>query len=201
MASTIHSILLIAADEDDGAQRHEAWLSESFEVHRASSSKEGLEILDRDMDVILLDGLYGGFADEFLTDIGREVLGCRTALLTEAEPDIDSTDLVIDEYLIKPIGENELLDVIERLSKRAAYEKQVSLLYSLASQKAALEFSRNRDEEKLEKLGQKVELAVEEADATLLEVLEYYDIAELVDDPAVEENRSSKVFSPCIVTE
>lgn len=137
--------VLVADDEPAIVDGHAARLEGGYAVRRAYSGREALDRVDEFVDVALLDRRMPEVdGDEVLDTIRRRGYGCRVAMLTGVDPDFDVVELGFDEYLRKPIEEETLLDAVERLCTRKAYDEELQQLFSLASRAAALESEYDR---------------------------------------------------------
>lgn len=117
--------ILVVDDEPGLAALYEAWLQESYAVRTANGGKAALELIDREVDVVLLDrqmpGLSGG---EVLTELRGAGYDCPVALVTAAKPTVDAMDLGYDEYLLKPVERDGVLDCVRRLDSIADFDAQ-----------------------------------------------------------------------------
>lgn len=138
--------VLIADDEPGLADGHAARLPE-YDVRTAYDGTEALEALTEDVDVVLLDRRMPGLSgDEVLEHIRERGLGCRVAMLTGVEPDVDIISMGFDEYLTKPISRTELREAIERMRQRSTYDAKLQEYFALASKRATLETEHSPEE-------------------------------------------------------
>lgn len=132
--------VLVVEDERSLADIYVTWLEDEFEVRTAYNGNEALDLLDDDVDVVLLDRRMPVLSgDAVLDEIDRRGLDCRVALVTAVQPDVDIVDLRFDDYLLKPVAEEDLRDLVERLLNRAEYDRQMQEFFALVSKKATLE--------------------------------------------------------------
>ncbi|MBP1987428.1 HalX domain-containing protein [Halolamina salifodinae] len=133
-------LVLVVEDESDLADLYAAWLGNSYRVRTAYGGREALEKLDADIDVVLLDRRMPGLSgDEVLDAIQQRGIDCQVAMVTAVEPDFDVLEMGFDDYLVKPVAREELLDTVGDLERRSSYDAGVQELFSLASKKALLE--------------------------------------------------------------
>ncbi|GAB7093140.1 response regulator [Halolamina litorea] len=133
-------LVLVVEDESDLADLYAAWLGNSYRVRTAYGGREALENLDAEVDVVLLDRRMPGLSgDEVLDAIGERGIDCQVAMVTAVEPDFDVLQMGFDDYLVKPVAREELLDTVGDLERRSTYDAGVQELFSLASKKALLE--------------------------------------------------------------
>jgi len=140
-------VVLIVEDEQDVAETYRLWLAESHEVRTARDGEEGIEQLDAEVDVVLLDRMMPGISgDEVLEYIREEELGCRVAMVTAVEPDFDILDMGFDAYLSKPVKGSELEATVENLLERSTYDSLRQEYYALIEKRATLEATKNQAE-------------------------------------------------------
>lgn len=132
--------VLVVDDEPALVDGQAARLESEYTVRTAYDGNEALEQLDDAVDVVLLDRRMPGIrGEEVLDRIREQGLDCRVAMLTGIEPSFDILDMGFDDYLQKPVGKEELFDVVERMLQRARYDRKLQEFFSLASKAAALE--------------------------------------------------------------
>lgn len=132
--------VVIVEDETDLANLFAVWLGKSHTVEIATDCEAAYELFDHSVDVALLDrNLPDGTGDELLTFIRHRGLDCRVAMVTGVEPSLDIVEMGFDEYLCKPVSEDELLDTVGRLVAQEEYRDGIAELFSLTTKKALLE--------------------------------------------------------------
>jgi DNA-binding response OmpR family regulator len=140
MTASDKSVVLIIEDEPDVVETYKLWLVGEYEVRTAEGGDEGLERLDDDVDVVLLDRMMPGLSgDEVLEQIRECDLDCRVAMVTAVEPDFDILEMGFDAYLSKPVESTELHDTVTRLLDRSAYDDLLQEYYALVEKRATLE--------------------------------------------------------------
>jgi DNA-binding response OmpR family regulator len=139
--------VLVVDDVRDLADLYAAWLDEEYQVRTAYGGEEAIEGLDRTVDVALIDRLMPAVSgDEVLEHVRREGFDCRVAMVTAVEPDFDIIEMGFDEYVVKPIRRDEILEAVESLLSRSTYDEQLREFYSLASKRAALQSQKSAEE-------------------------------------------------------
>ena len=132
--------ILVIDDEERVGQAFALWLDDGYRVETATDGEEGLAKLTDDVDVVLLDrhmpGLSGG---EVLERIREAGYGCRVAMVTAVDPDLDIVDLPFDDYVSKPVDRETLRSVIDRLLRLDRYDRRMGELYAVDRTLAALE--------------------------------------------------------------
>ncbi|WP_222919096.1 response regulator [Natrinema sp. SYSU A 869] len=132
--------VLIVEDEPDLADLYAAWLEGDCDVETAYDGNEALDAIDSTIDVVLLDRRMPGLSGDTVLDTIRERdLDCRVAMVTAVEPDFDIIEMGFDDYLVKPVSKDELIDIIDQLLLRATYDEQLQEFFALASKKALLD--------------------------------------------------------------
>ncbi|WP_436934156.1 response regulator transcription factor [Halovenus marina] len=139
MSGTEPATVLVVDDERDVADAYAAQLSDEFIVSTAYSGKEALEKVDASVDVVLLDRRMPGISgDEVLEKIRQRELNCRVAMVTAVDPDFDIIDMPFDDYIIKPVSRDDLLETINQLLTTAEYESTLRRYYALTAKHATL---------------------------------------------------------------
>jgi two-component system response regulator AdeR len=140
MSDGDRAIVLIADDEPAIVDGQASRLEGDYHVRRAYSGREALDALDETVDVALLDRRMPDHSgDEILSRLRHEEYDCRVAMLTGVEPSFDIADMGFDDYLRKPVDEEELYDCVERLLTRQDYDAGLQEFYSVARRIALLE--------------------------------------------------------------
>jgi two-component system response regulator AdeR len=147
MSDSEDPIVLIVEDEPDVAETYSLWLEDDYEVRMAQNGDVGLEKLDSDVDVVLLDRMMPGLSgDEVLEHIREDALECRVAMVTAVEPDFDILEMGFDAYLSKPIKSDQLRETVRNLLERSEYDTLLQEYYSLVEKQATLEATKSRAE-------------------------------------------------------
>lgn len=168
-------LVLVVEDEADLADLYAAWLGDSYRVRTAYGGREALDNLDAEVDIVLLDRRMPGLSgDDVLDVIQDRGLDCQVAMVTAVEPDFDVLGMGFDDYLVKPVARDELLETVENLNRRGTYDSGVQELFSLASKKALLEAEKTDAEldenEEYGELTDRLETLREELDTTIDEM-------------------------------
>jgi DNA-binding response OmpR family regulator len=174
MSEDLPSVLVVE-DEADLADLYAAWLGGEYDVDTAYGGHEAIEQLHEEIDVILLDRRMPGLSgDEVLVAVRDRGIDARVAMVTAVEPDFDIVEMGFDDYLVKPVTRENLIDTVESLLDRAEYDSGVQELYAVASKKAVLE-------------SEKGQAALEESD-------EYAELQERYDELQAELNTQLEGF-------
>lgn len=108
--------VLIVEDEPELADIFSIWLSEDFAVETVTNGEAGLEKLDPNLDVIVLDWRIPDVSgEEILSEMRTAGLDASVAVITGADPEVIDVDDGVDVVLRKPIRSQELVGAIQDL--------------------------------------------------------------------------------------
>ncbi|MEE6210102.1 response regulator [Salarchaeum sp. III] len=136
----------VAVVEDEHSVRdlYTAWLADTYDVRTADTLAAARDIIDDTVAVVLLDRrLPDGSGDDLLAMIDERDLPCRVAMVTGVEPDTDVVSLGFDDYLVKPVERDVLVETVERLVDLHDYPGDVRAYYQTAAAKASLEAAKS----------------------------------------------------------
>ena len=140
MSDPHKATILVVEDEVDLADTYALWLQEAYTVKTAYDGSSAIEQLDETVDVVLLDRRMPDISgNEVLSAIRERGFECQVAMVTAVDPDFDIADMEFDAYLVKPIEEDELEGLVERLLTRSQYDDRLQEFYALATKKAILD--------------------------------------------------------------
>ncbi|MFB6310761.1 MAG: HalX domain-containing protein [Salinirussus sp.] len=164
--------VLVVDDERDVADLYAVWLSTEYDVRTAYGGQDAIEAIEDAVDVVLLDRqMPDRSGDDVLSWIARGDSDPRVVMVTAVDPDFDVVDMPFDEYLTKPVEQEELVDVVDRMLERDRYDETMREYFALASKKATLEAEKPPAELGKDERYRRVVHAVEElgsrADATV----------------------------------
>ncbi|MFB6083027.1 MAG: response regulator [Halorientalis sp.] len=156
--------VLIAEDEQHLADLYTDYLAEDYDVVTAYGGEAAVEILHdeaHDVDVALLDRRMPDLSgDKVLADINESGNDCRVAMVTAVDPGFDIIDMGCDDYLVKPVSRDDLLDVVERLLKLSEYSEKHQQLTSKKLKRNVLEVEKSPAElersERFERLSSEI---------------------------------------------
>jgi DNA-binding response OmpR family regulator len=136
-------LVLVVEDERDLADLYATWFGDDYRVETSYGGREALDALDDlgdEVSVILLDRRMPDLSgDEVLEGVRERGVDSRVAMVTAVEPDFDIIEMGFDDYLVKPVTREDLVDTVERMLLRTDYDDGVQELFALASKKALLE--------------------------------------------------------------
>lgn len=131
--------VLVVDDDPQILELYRNYLESEYDVRTAMYGDEALDQLDDEIDVVLLDRRMPDLSgDEVLQRIRDQEYDCRVAMVTAVEPDFDLLDLGFDDYVVKPVTRDELLDLVEALESRSAYDDPIQEWLALLSKQAML---------------------------------------------------------------
>jgi DNA-binding response OmpR family regulator len=154
--------ILVVDDETGLADLYAVWLSDNHNVETAYSGEEALAKVDAAIDIVFLDRRMPQMSgDEVLATIRDQNLDCQVAMVTGVDADFDILEMPFDDYLSKPISEEDLTAVVDRLHRRSAYDDAIQDYFSLVSRQATLEAEKQPEQlagnEEYAKLVDKIE--------------------------------------------
>lgn len=139
-------VVLVVDDDPHLVGMYAAMLEDSHTVRTATSGEEALDRLTEEIDVMLLDRrMPGRSGDDVLETVREEGYDCRVAMLTAVEPEVDITEMAFDAYVVKPIRQQDLHDLVESLLLRAGCSRDTRELLSVTSKLVALESQFHED--------------------------------------------------------
>ncbi len=139
--------VLVVDDESRLADLFAAWLTTEYNVEAAYDGESALELMEESVEIVLLDRRMPGLSgDEVLERIRADGYDCRVVMVTAVDPDFDIIEMGFDDYLVKPVSKDELLDVVKNVTSRSDYESDIQEYYSLVSKKSLLESEKSERE-------------------------------------------------------
>lgn len=131
--------ILIVEDDKGLAGLYSHWLNDGFTTNIAHNCTAAYGHFFTPLDVIVLDrNLPDGSGDELLTEIRELGLDCRVVMVTGKKPTIDIVDMEFDEYLRKPITEEELRSTVTRLIEQKNFREKFIEYNRLKAKKSLL---------------------------------------------------------------
>lgn len=139
--------ILVVEDERDLADMYASYLRDGNDVTVVYGGNQAIDVLEDGFDVVLLDRRMPEVTgSEVLEYIEEASLTCRVAMVTAVNPDFDIIDLGIDDYLVKPVTREELLNTVARLVKLDAYNERMQELTAKKLKRNVLEFEKTKAE-------------------------------------------------------
>ncbi|WP_196219644.1 HalX domain-containing protein [Halorubrum sp. BV1] len=138
-------VLVLDADPDRGDE-YAAWL-DAYGVRVAESVESGLDALDDEVDVVLLDaGLIDADPASTVGRIRARHADCQIGLLSGDSGGIAVLGLDVDEYVPRPIAREELRETVARLVDHGAVEGALDRYLSLVERRRRVEARRDPEE-------------------------------------------------------
>ncbi|MCT9096338.1 HalX domain-containing protein [Haloarchaeobius sp. HME9146] len=186
-------VALIVEDEPDLANLYAAWLRDACTVKTAYNGQQALEAISEEVDIVLLDRRMPGLSgDEVLSTIRDRELDTRIAMVTAVEPDFDIIQMGFDDYLVKPVSKDDLLEIIDQLLLRSTYDEQIQEFFALASKKALLDSQKTEAElrasEKYSRLEDRLHVMRAQIDETITELSDHDAYRRVCQDLARTDN-------------
>lgn len=135
--------VLVVEDEESLANLYVEWLSSKYNVLKAVSGNEALKRVDEEVDLVVLDRELPDSSGEQVSDKIDNVYDCSIMFTTAHDPEVDIIDMSVDEYLIKPVSKDELLDTASKIIERKELTDMEKRLHSLEAKKEVLEEEKN----------------------------------------------------------
>lgn len=130
----LETTVLVVDDEEPVANLYETYLDDHHNVRVAYGGREALNKLDDAVDVVLLDRRMPGLSgDDVLKKIRDREADCRVVMVTALDPDFDIVDMPFDEYLTKPVQQEEILDAVEEQLLYATYDSRLREYFRIKS--------------------------------------------------------------------
>ena len=164
--------VLVVEDERTLAEMYASWLAETYDVETAHNGETALGAYDAGVDVVLLDRRLPGITgDDVLEHIRGTDDDCRVAMVSAVTPDFDIYGMGFDDYLVKPVSREELLDLVERMLRVNDYERGLGRYFALSSKLALLRSYRTEAELVESEVYTELRAELDELDRELTEVI------------------------------
>ncbi|MEE6208992.1 response regulator [Salarchaeum sp. III] len=136
--------VLVVDDERAFADAVALWLDD-YEVEVAYDGDEALDAYTPDVAVVLLDRRMPTVSgDDVLRDLRDHDADVRVAMLTASEVGVESADLPFDEYLQKPIDQDEVREAVATLQRQHSYPEPVREYVSVLVRLSELESTHSK---------------------------------------------------------
>lgn len=139
--------VLAVDDDEDLADTYAIWLDGEYDVRTTYDGESAIDAVDSDVDVVLLDrrmpDMSGGDVLDAIRERGYDV---RVSMLTAVEPDEDILEMPFDEYLVKPVTRDDVIDTVENLLARSEYDDDLQEYFAVSAKLATLEAELSPDE-------------------------------------------------------
>lgn len=106
--------MLVVDDEEKLANMFTLWLRGDYDVRTVYEGEAFLAEVDEDVDVVLLDRRMPGYSgDDVLEMLSQRDADPAVIVVTAIDPDLDVLEMSFDDYLVKPVQHDELVDAID----------------------------------------------------------------------------------------
>lgn len=135
---SMNAVVLVVDDDPQIRSVFTDYL-EAFDVRTAESGSAAIEAMDHDVDVVLLDRRMPGMSgEELLTTLRENDYDQPIAMVTAVEPDFDVLGMGFDDYVVKPVFEEDLRNLVETMLLRREYDAVIREYFALVSKVTAL---------------------------------------------------------------
>lgn len=139
--------ILVVEDQEHLADLLRDWLSERYRTTVAYTGEQALDALGPAVDIVFLDRrLPDSSGQKVLNEIQTRGLDCRVTIITAVAPDFDVLDMGFDDYLVKPITKEEVIESVERLNRRTQYQEELEELLRLVHKQTLLRGEKSQTE-------------------------------------------------------
>jgi DNA-binding response OmpR family regulator len=160
--------ILIVEDEKPIAELYEQVLTQEYEVESVYNGGEALTQVEDGFDVVILDRRLPGMSgDEILDQMSSRDIDCRVAMVSAVDPDFDVIEMGFDDYLIKPVENDELRETVDRLLALNEYEDLYQELSSKLVKKNIIQVEKTDEELRHHDEYQKLTDSIAELEAKL----------------------------------
>jgi DNA-binding response OmpR family regulator len=130
--------VLVVDDEPEVTDAYALVLRDRYDVRTAYGGGEALDVVDASVDVVLLDRRMPTPGDEVLAAVRERGLPVRVIMLTAIDPEFDIIGMPFDDYLCKPLEDEDLFSAIDQQLRVAAYE-DLSEYFEVTAKRTLLE--------------------------------------------------------------
>lgn len=134
-ATSTRDVVLVSVADADRSRRITATLREEWPVRTAHGERELTASLDQDVAVLVVDGVETDLLDAALRHREEQDLSFEVAGLVAADAAADDR---LDARLEIPVATSDLRETVERLHRRARYDRLLDRYYGLAERYADL---------------------------------------------------------------
>jgi DNA-binding response OmpR family regulator len=139
--------VLVVDDEPSLVEMYAAMLEDLYTVRTATSGTEAIDQFTDEIDVVLLDRRMPDLSgSEVLEAVRSEGYDSQVAMVTAVKPDIDILEMQFDAYLVKPVRQEDLRELVEELRLRSQHSESVQELMQVSSRLIALESEHSTEE-------------------------------------------------------
>lgn len=143
--------VLVVEDETQLLNLYEQWLGKAgAEVLPAENGVEAMDMIDDSVDVALLDRRMPQMSgDALLDEIRANGNQIPVGMVTAVDPDYDVIEMGFDDYVVKPIEKNELIQTVEDLVQRTRIRPAVRQFVRVGAKLHHLQENQRMDQLKM----------------------------------------------------
>ena len=176
--------VLVVEDEPEMRELLTTFVRPKYRVKSAETGTEALQLIDS-ADAVLLDRrLPEMMGSEVLDRVRSEGNDVPVAMVSAVDPTFDILEMEFDDYLTKPVGQQELLTAVHGLIQRLDYDDVIREYLALASKVKLLESEKPRHQldrhEGYVALRKRFDAIKHDARATLNESIDRDEVTELM---------------------
>lgn len=133
-------VVVVAESDPSRADRYAAWLDDDCVVRVVHDGPGALDAIDRDVDVVVLGrSLRDATEGDPLYALRERGIDVGVATIGEDDPSPGSVASTPDDTLVEPVSAADLRRTASVLAARRRYEHGIHDLFSLATERAAVE--------------------------------------------------------------
>jgi len=131
--------VLVVDDEEKLANMFTLWLRGDYDVRTVYEGEAFLAEVDEDVDVVLLDRRMPGYSgDDVLRMLERRDADPAVIVVTAVDPDLDVLEMPFDDYLVKPVQHDELVDAIDLQVRAREHDADLQRFLQLEAKRRVL---------------------------------------------------------------
>lgn len=132
--------ILVVDDMEGCRELYREWLTGECQVQTAATGEEGVEKMDHNVDLAILDrDMPGKDGREVAVEIEAQGYDVHIVMISWMSPDFDIVEYPIDSYVEKPVTEADMLNLIEQYERQRSYQAALEEYFALSSKLAAIE--------------------------------------------------------------
>jgi response regulator RpfG family c-di-GMP phosphodiesterase len=105
--------VVIANKRSKLSQMFQRWLEERYRVKIAMNEEQIFEKVDPQTKTVLLDRYFQSNIDEIISKLKAKYPRIPIILLTGVKPELEESDLDVDDHIVKPVDRGQLIQKIE----------------------------------------------------------------------------------------
>jgi DNA-binding response OmpR family regulator len=139
--------VVVIDDTEGGRELYREWLGDECAVRTAGDAQAGVDVLDHEVDLVILDReLSGVDGRDAAVELDSHVNGVHIVMVSWQAADFDIVEYPIDSYVEKPVTEDDVIALIEQYRTQRSYQADLEEYFSLTSKLAAIEAEHSPDE-------------------------------------------------------